>query len=137
MGNAILSVTGVIGPSNIPFTSLNSILSNLCYFYHVNEGIPEVSITAGSRLNRVFRISGKTVTHLRHVVEPMLHYRYIPEVDQSHLPQLDSRDQVDPLNLLTFELMNRLTILWQEGVELPRYREVASFRLAIDYDINE
>lgn len=101
------------------------------------KGIPEAAVTIGSRLSRIFTVNGEHLSHVRHAVEPMLHYRYIPNVDQSDLPQFDSRDQVGPLNLLTFELMNRFTARFKGRGTLPIYREVASFRLAVDYDIDE
>jgi LPS-assembly protein len=101
------------------------------------EGIPVATVTAGSRLSRVFNVNGKSLTHIRHAVEPIFRYTYIPEVDQSHLPQLDYLDRIDPQNTLTFELMNRLTARLLKDGNLPQYREFASLRLAVDYDIAE
>jgi len=102
-----------------------------------DKGVPLASLTAGSRLTRVYRLESEKVSHLRHVIEPMLHYLYIPNVDQSDLPQLDSRDRIDPVNLVTFELMNRLTARILDGDGTPKFREIASLRLAVDYDISE
>ena len=101
------------------------------------EGIPVATVTVGNRFARVFSIAGKTVTHIRHAVEPILRYTYIPKVDQSHLPQLDYLDQIDARNVLTFELMNRFTARLQKDGEMPQYREFASLRLAVDFDVEE
>ncbi|PLY01107.1 MAG: hypothetical protein C0623_06070 [Desulfuromonas sp.] len=101
------------------------------------EGLPIATLSVGSRVARVFTFDTGDVTHLRHVVEPMVHYLFIPNVDQGHLPQFDSRDRIDPVNLVTFELMNRLTTRSVDDDGTPRFREVGSLRLAVDYDIRE
>jgi len=101
------------------------------------EGVPIAALDVGSRFSRLFRVNGKRLTHIRHAVEPLLHYRYIPKVDQSNLPQLDTRDRIDPENVVTFELMNRFTARLKNGESQARFLEFASLRLAVDYDIHE
>ncbi len=101
------------------------------------EGLPVAEVSAGSRFARVFRVGGSRLTAIRHAVEPMLRYRYIPRVDQSHLPQLDSLDRINPANVVTFTLMNRFAGRFDRNGEVPTYRELASLRLEVDYDINE
>lgn len=105
---------------------------------HEGEGIPVATLSVGSRFARVFRPGGKSLTHLRHAVEPAVRYSYIPDVDQAGLPDLDSFDRVEALNLITFELTNRLTGRWQRHADqAPTYRELASVSLAVDYDVSE
>jgi len=104
---------------------------------HGEEGIPIATVSAGTRFARVFSVGGQHVTHIRHAVEPLLRYSYIPDVDQSHLPQLDYLDRIAARNIVTFELMNRLTARLHGDGDLPEYREFASLRLGVDFDIDE
>lgn len=102
-----------------------------------DEGLPITDVTVGSRFGRVYRLDQDGMTHLRHAVEPIIRYRYIPEIDQDDLPQLDSRDRVAPENLLTLELMNRFTARFRNRDGNVQFRELASLRVGIDYDIRE
>ena len=62
------------------------------------------------------------LTRLKHTVEPMVQYRYVPEVDQEDNPQFDSLDRFAHRSLVSYGVTTRLYGRFHEPYE--RTREV-------------
>ena len=58
---------------------------------------------------RIFDISGRRLKRVKHTIRPLITHEYIPDVDQSQLPNLEAIDRVEDRNLITYSLTNTLT----------------------------
>jgi LPS-assembly protein len=88
-----------------------------------------------SRIFRTFQLGGGKIEKLRHVIEPMVAYEYIPEVNQTKLETNDVIDHVSPQNGLTYSLTNRI-LARVKGGEEGRVQELLIFRLSQSYNIH-
>ena len=96
---------------------------------------------AGADLNaRLSRVYGKDeeagIGRIRHSIEPMFSYSYIPHIEQGDIPHLDSVDEVKEENVVTLGLINRLTARYKEGANVRTF-DIMVFRLAESYDLNQ
>lgn len=64
--------------------------------------------TIGSRLQKIYDLHWRTLEKLKHTIEPVVSYDYVPVVDQSQLPIFDETDRVEPRSLLTWGVVSRL-----------------------------
>lgn len=101
------------------------------------EGIVEFSTKATSKLQRVYEQPIGSIDKLRHSIEPEVTYRYIPELDQSHLPDFDSGDRIAAVNRIEYALVQRFTARFEPEEGEPLYRELAYLRLSQSYDLRE
>jgi len=88
-----------------------------------------------SRLARTFSVEGKKIEGIRHTIEPMVAYEYIPEVDQTDLPLYDYADFISPQNGITYSLTNRLWAKFKSA-EGSRLQEMLILRLSQSYNIH-
>jgi LPS-assembly protein len=93
----------------------------------------------GPRLYRVFDPSAPgPLEKLKHLIEPRITYVYVPDVDQSTIPQFDLIDFIPPENTLVYSLTN--TILGkigpEEGATRARTRELLRVKLSQSYDFD-
>jgi LPS-assembly protein len=88
-----------------------------------------------SHLSRTFEAGGETLKGIHHIIEPMVAYEYIPEVDQSDLRHNDELDFLSPQNGITYSLTNRLWAKFREG-EGSRIQEIFILRLSQSYNIH-
>jgi LPS-assembly protein len=96
---------------------------------------------AGADLNARFsRVYGTDsdlgIGRIRHSVEPSISYNYIPEFDQTSIPQLDVVDTVTAQNLASVSLINRLTAHYKDAAG-SRSFDLLVFRLSESYDLNK
>jgi LPS-assembly protein len=94
---------------------------------------------AGADLNmRISRVYGSDQEsgfgRIRHSIEPSLSYTYIPEIDQSRVPQLDVVDAVSARNTATLALTNRLTARYKDASGFRTY-DFLLFRISQSYDV--
>ena len=66
------------------------------------------SFQIGSRLQRVYKVKWKSLDALKHTIEPVVSYAYVPVVDQSQLPIFDETDRIEPRSLFTYGVVSRL-----------------------------
>ncbi len=64
--------------------------------------------TIGSRLQKVYDLHWRTLEKLKHTIEPLVSYDYVPVVDQAQLPLFDETDRVEPRSLFTWGVVSRL-----------------------------
>ena len=58
---------------------------------------------------RIFDTAGDRVKRIKQTLRPQITHQYIPDVDQTDLPNLEAKDRVEAQNLLTYSLTNTLT----------------------------
>lgn len=64
---------------------------------------------SGPKFDRIFdRGEDKTITKLKHLIEPAISYNFAQNVDQTNLPSFDSIDRIPQQNGLSYSLTNRL-----------------------------
>ncbi len=68
----------------------------------------EVRGDLATQVARVFDFPYFGLDKLKHTVEPMVEYMYIPPVDQSDLPVFDGIDRINKRSLFTYGLATRL-----------------------------
>jgi LPS-assembly protein len=120
--------------------------------HNVSRELVEIRGNLNTALSRIFAVDSLGLKQVKHVIEPELSYLFIPGVNQSKIPIMDNIDRVNRRNLLTFALNNRL---WgkapspftdQNSDSSTEYlspaatgdvREMASFRMALSYDIDK
>lgn len=90
-----------------------------------------------ARFSRVYGADGDAgIGRIRHSIEPTVSYSYIPKIDETDTPHLDTVDEVKEENLLTFSLINRLTARYVEGASAKTF-DLLVFRMSMAYDVNE
>ncbi len=77
-------------------------------------------------LGRTFRVDALRVAAVRHLLVPRVGYRFIPQTNQTALPQVDAVDFVSPQNRLLFGLENRFLVKLREPDGSTRVAEVLS-----------
>ena len=120
--------------------------------HNVSRELVEIRGNLNTAMSRIFAVDSLGLKQVKHVIEPELSYLFIPGVNQSKIPIMDNIDRVNRRNLLTFALNNRL---WgkaaspftdQNSDSSTEYlspavtgdvREMASFRMALSYDIDK
>jgi LPS-assembly protein len=106
-----------------------------------------VGAQVGTMLGRVYPVNWRGLEKVKHTIEPMLEYLYIPAVSQDDLPTWDGVDRVNRRNLLTYGVVTRLlgkfSSEWGEDGEeealgprriSPGVREMARLWIAQSYD---
>ena len=125
------------------------------------RGIWDFSSRATTELFRVFELNpaerleaipenreASQWSMLKHTLRPQVNYDYIPEQDQSRLPDYDSVDRIAARNEITYSLTNLFTLRKDtivasatgNGTRTKRtksYRELVDLELQQSYDINE
>ena len=101
------------------------------------EGTAEFSTRISTLLEKVYRHPFGSAAKLRHSLAPEVTYRYIPDVDQSALPDFDSYDRVEKKNQLEYALVQRFTLRSDTEAGKPEYREFLYLRLAQIYDLTD
>ncbi len=95
------------------------------------------SVDLNARISRVYGTdSDAGIGRIRHSIEPTISYSYIPNVDQTSIPQFDSLDIVTPQNLMSASLINRLTAHYKDATGSKTF-DLVVFRLSESYDLNK
>ncbi len=96
-----------------------------------------VGANLSTKINRVFNTEGLgSVDRIRHSIEPEADYEYIPDVNQSHLPQFDAVDNIPKKSLVYYAITNRFSARYTKGAEIKKL-EFLMLKLSQSYDINE
>ena len=123
-------------------------------FYH--RGLYDTRLDFFSEIYRVFHTQGKTIEAIKHTIRPRIIHDFIPDVDQDDLPNFDSIDRINNVNLLTYSLTNTLTSKTRkegsfdishridkssatiiDSASESSYNDFLRFELEQSYDINE
>lgn len=117
------------------------------HFTYYDRGVDSIEPTerkyyyAGAdmsaRLSRVFgEDSGSGIGRVRHSIEPVISYDFVPRVEQGNIPQFDTIDAVAQRNLITVSMINRLTAEYREGAGRKTF-DIMVLRISQSYDMNE
>ena len=123
------------------------------YYY---RGLYDTRLDLFTEVFKIFRIEGGTLDAIKHTVRPRVTHEYIPDIDQTNLPNFDAIDRIQNKNLLTYSLTNTLTSKTKKmgSFEISRvvdkdnsavidspsnynYNDFLRFELKQIYDINE
>jgi LPS-assembly protein len=96
-------------------------------------GLPELTVTLNTRIWRTYGVELGSMERLRHTLVPELTYAYIPEEDQSDIPEFDSYDQIDEEDQLEYALVQRLKGRY-ENAGKTEYRDLVYQRTALIQD---
>lgn len=100
-----------------------------------NRLVAELGERLSTRFARRFDEPGLGLLRLTHVIEPSLHYQYVPWTDQRALPQFDRTDFISPQNRVTYQLTNRLVGRWREASGEIRTHEVVTLDVAQSWNL--
>ena len=115
----------------------------------------DFKLDLSSEVYRIFDSGWEGVDRVQHQLRPQVVYEYIPDQDQSALPEFDETDRIEKQNRITYSLTN--TLISRSLLAAPAaagtgtdradatasaaatsaYREFLRFRLLQSYDINE
>jgi len=109
--------------------------------------LPDYQVDLSTEFYRILNTSGESIDRVKHSVRPRIVYTYVPEEDQSELPQFDSKDRIEKANKLTYSLTNLFTYRSKlhpqnsniAEAKLPEYHYQQVLRIFLEqsYDFNE
>ncbi len=102
----------------------------------IHRSIPEFNLSMFTEFFRVFDISFRDWTKLRHVIKPEVRYSYIPEVYQDDLPYFDDNDRIKSIDKITYSLSNLFTLSKNKSRN-NNFRDFLYFKVEQSYDFKE
>ncbi|MFO7767283.1 MAG: LPS assembly protein LptD [Pelovirga sp.] len=115
------------------------------YYWDMNQdptteqqGMIEVSTRVATQpLQRTYGLPFGGLGLMRHSINPEIFYEYIPDEDQSHIPQFDSFDRIAPLNRFEYALVQRLRARLDYEDGRQQYRDWLYLRLSVLQHLNK
>ena len=104
---------------------------------YAQKGIVDFSTRLSTRFSRVFAPQGAEIKKIQHSIEPEILYTYVPDEDQSRLPQFDAEDNIGPQNKITYALTNRFTARLEPEKGEAYYHEFLYLRLSQSYSLGK
>ncbi len=101
-----------------------------------NRFLADFRAEIASTLKRDFAWNGSSVSTWSHTVRPFIRYKYITDVDQDHLPQFDSIDDVGDQNLITYGINNFFNVFGNSN-NVDFDREYGYLKIEQKYDLRE
>jgi LPS-assembly protein len=68
------------------------------------------SAGASTELEKIYDLNWSSVEKLKHTIEPVVSYSFVPNVAQGNLPLFDEVDRVNPRSLITYGVVSRFFI---------------------------
>jgi LPS-assembly protein len=110
--------------------------------------IGEVRGAVGTALDRIYSVDWLGIEKLKHTIEPMVEYLYVPDVSQIDQPLWDGVDRINQRNLFTYGVQTRFVGKFADSVAvepgtdvrpagtapIEKYRELARFSLMQSVD---
>ena len=100
-----------------------------------NRNLYVASLYANTEVSRVFNVGSQTVEKIRHSIIPELTYTYVPNVNQTDLPNFVV--PVGEQQTITYALTNSFMARWKGKDGKTNYREFLRLKLAQPFDIIE
>jgi LPS-assembly protein len=88
----------------------------------------------GTTMVRNFNLGLADIRSLSHTFRPFVNYHYIPDVNQSDLPRLDSVDLLSDLNLITYGLDNFFGYISSKSTSTLE-KQLGYFKINQGYDL--
>ncbi|MGD2270945.1 MAG: LPS assembly protein LptD [Desulfobacterales bacterium] len=108
-----------------------------------NRQIYDLKLDLGSEISKIFNVNRPAIDRIKHTVLPEIGYSFIPDQDQSDLPQFDPLDRIEEQNLITYSITNLFTgrtVNQTNDPDAPAiysYRQFGRLKFEQSYDINE
>lgn len=107
-----------------------------------DRSLYDLKLDLNTELYRIFDAGPIENDRIKHSLRPQIVYDFIPDVDQSDLPNFEERvDRIDRKNLITYSLTNLFTLRRAASSEVlsatPRYISFLRFKLEQSFDINK
>ena len=122
----------------------------------LNRELYDLKVDLTSEVYQIFNVNAGNVERIKNTIRPEIIYEYIPDKDQSDLPDLDDIDRILPKNLITYSVTTTFTSkfkrITKENAHRPLhkldgntsdepsiydYNEFCRFKLEQSYDINK
>ena len=101
-----------------------------------NRNLYDLSLSMQTTFLKVFDMENDK--KIKHSIRPNVTYSYIPDLDQTGLPNFDDKDLVSKENKVTYSLTSFLTHKWFEKEDTPpSYRDTIFLEISQSFDINE
>lgn len=101
----------------------------------------DMKIDTDAELFRLFDVSLGDSDQIKHAITPQVFYEYMPEKDQSELPEFDDFDRIEAKDLITYSLTNTLTSRTPQTVDGGQtrftYHTFMRLKLSQSYDFNK
>jgi LPS-assembly protein len=89
--------------------------------------IYDLELDLSTELSKIMAAPVSGVDRIRHSIKPQVVYTYIPDQDQSDLPDFTRIDRIDAANQVTYSLTNTFTARMDHGQQQPAPRQPAAF----------
>ncbi|HEY2664203.1 MAG TPA: LPS assembly protein LptD, partial [Candidatus Binataceae bacterium] len=73
----------------------------------------------GTVLDRIYRVNWGAIKRLKHTIEPLVTYNYVPNYNQNDLPLFDETDRVNGRSLFTAGVTSRIFAQYGGAAEPP------------------
>ncbi|MEE8423733.1 MAG: LPS assembly protein LptD, partial [Thermodesulfobacteriota bacterium] len=101
-----------------------------------NRSLYDFSLSLQTTFLKIFNLEDNN--KIKHSIRPNVTYSFIPDVDQTGLPNFDDKDSVARENKVTYSLTSFLTNKWFEKKDTsPSYRDTVFLEVSQSFDINE
>jgi LPS-assembly protein len=74
----------------------------------MSRELPYANFGASTIIEKIYDVNWKSISKLKHTIEPFLYYNYVPNVDQNDLPLFDELDRINGRSLLTYGVTSRI-----------------------------
>lgn len=85
--------------------------------------LPYADLGASTIIEKVYNVNWKTISKLKHTLEPFIDYEYVPNIDQNDLPLFDSLDRINGRSLLTYGVTSRIFVRSAPRLIIPHSDE--------------
>jgi LPS-assembly protein len=76
----------------------------------------DLKVDMSSEVYQIFNFHAGGVERIKHTIRPEIIWEYVPDKDQSELPDLDNIDQIPEKNLITYSITNTLTSKYKKNI---------------------
>lgn len=101
-----------------------------------NRNLYDLSLSLETTFLKIFNLEDSN--KIKHSIRPNVTYSYIPDLDQTGLPNFDDKDLVSKENKISYSITSYFTKKWFEKKDTsPSYRDTVFLELSQSFDINE
>lgn len=94
----------------------------------------------GPKFSKIFRYNNPAVPKVKHLIEPRVNYRYVPDMDDGDRYKITVFDQIDtigPLNIVQYSLTNRFLKKMRMEDNSYTTEDAIRFEVSQTYDFRE
>lgn len=110
----------------------------------VSRETAELGGEVSTEISRIYSIGGEHLQRLKHTIEPVIAYYYVPDITQNDLPIFDGVDRINHRNLVTYGVVSRVFGKFSPAKDestdasptAGTVRQLAALALFQSYDVN-